>query len=233
MVKSRPYQPARPALFQARVLAVCPALRELRARARLDGPQAGVDALQRNKLVVGAGLNDRTVLDHVDAMSVAHRAEAVGNQDGGAPTFNRLQAALDCGFGFVVDARRGFVEDQDWRILEHRPRDRNALTLPARELLTALADDGVIAFGKGANELIGFCDACRLDDVGFRRVGGAVRNVLGDGAVKEKHVLAHKSDRRTQVVQVECWQFVTVERHVPLNRIGKAQEQFDQRALRR
>ena len=44
------------------------------------------------------------------------------------------QRPLHQHFGLGVQVRRGFVQDQDRRILEQRARDRQPLPLPAAEL---------------------------------------------------------------------------------------------------
>ena len=60
------------------------------------------------------------------------------------PLPERVQAVLDERLALAVEAGRRFVEYQDARIRQNRPRDRDALPLPARELHAALADDGVV-----------------------------------------------------------------------------------------
>ena len=47
-----------------------------------------------------------------------------------------------------VDRRGGVVEDQDPRVGEERPGQRDALALAARQREAPLADDGVVAVGQ-------------------------------------------------------------------------------------
>ena len=56
---------------------------------------------------------------------------------------------------FRVQMRRGFVQNQDRRVLQQRPRDRQPLPLAAAQFLPALADDGVVAFRHPQNEFLG------------------------------------------------------------------------------
>ena len=62
--------------------------------------------------------------------------------------------ALQDRFALVVERTRRLVEDQDARVREQRAGDRHALALPARKARALLADDGVVAFGQLADELV-------------------------------------------------------------------------------
>ena len=53
--------------------------------ARLHLVHARVLAVERDELVVGAALDDAALVDDVDAVGVAHRREAVADEDHGAP----------------------------------------------------------------------------------------------------------------------------------------------------
>src|SRR3712207_8910526 len=53
-------------------------------------------------------------------------------------TLFRSQRLLDLALGLRVDAARRLVEDQDPRVVQDRPRDRDPLALAARERVPAL-----------------------------------------------------------------------------------------------
>ena len=55
------------------------------------------------------------------------------------------QLSLDGRFDLRIERRGRLVEDQDRRILQDHPRDRDPLALPARQLDPPLADMGVEA----------------------------------------------------------------------------------------
>jgi hypothetical protein len=65
-----------------------------------------------------------------------------------APRGDAFSVVLDLGLGAAVERARRLVEDQDRRILEQGPRDRDALLLAARQLQSALADFGVVTVGQ-------------------------------------------------------------------------------------
>ena len=140
-----------------------------------------------------------TTLEDEDAVGVADGGEAVGDDDGGAANGDLFERALDEGFGLVVDRGGGFVEDEDGRVFEDGARNGDALTLSAGELLSALADDGVVALRQGHDEVVRFGDLGGFDDLLVGGIEGAVGDVLADGAVEEIDVLADKADGAAQV----------------------------------
>ena len=66
------------------------------------------------------------------------------------PAITSLQARLDRRLGGRVDRGGGVVEDQDPRVGEQRPGDRDPLALAAGEGQAALADAGLVAVGQFA-----------------------------------------------------------------------------------
>ena len=85
------------------------------------------------------------------------------NHQCGAPALEALQGLLDAGLVFGIDAGKRLVEDQDRRIFQERARDRQPLTLAAREAYSALADHCVVRVWQAHNEPV--------------RVGGATGGV--------------------------------------------------------
>ena len=66
------------------------------------------------------------------------------------PFMSQREPLLDERLRLGVEARGGLVEDQDPRVGEDRPRDRDALALAPREPHAALADDRVVAVRESA-----------------------------------------------------------------------------------
>ena len=82
--------------------------------------------------------------------ALPQRAQPVGDGDRGAALNQVVQRLLDLALGFRVDRRRGFVQDQDRRVDQQGPRDRNPLPLAAGERLAALAHQRIVAVGQAA-----------------------------------------------------------------------------------
>src|SRR5579864_8349866 len=80
---------------------------------------------------------------------------------------------LNHGFGFGVEAGRGFVENQDARLGQNRTSNRNSLALASRQLDAALANDRVVFVGKAFGEFIHPRDAASTHEFILR--GGGSR----------------------------------------------------------
>jgi len=98
---------------------------------------------------VRALLDDAAVVEHDEPVGVAERAEAVRDRDRRPAPDEPGQGVLDLGLGLGVDRARRLVEDQDARVLEEGPRDRDPLPLAARELGPPLADDRAVSVVQG------------------------------------------------------------------------------------
>src|SRR5881398_2066004 len=84
-----------------------------------------------------------------------------------------------------VDRRERLVEHQDGRVAQERARDRDALTLTAREPHPALADDGVVALRQPQDELLRVRRAGGGLELVGARIGIAHPDVVLDGAVEQ------------------------------------------------
>src|SRR5271155_4940517 len=82
----------------------------------------------------------------------------------GASFHQVLQSMLDELFALRIEARSGFVENEDAWIRENRSRNRDALFLSAAQAHAPLAYDGVVFIWKAVGELIHARDlTCRQD----------------------------------------------------------------------
>jgi hypothetical protein len=81
-------------------------------------------------------LDHPPALEHQDLVGVAHRGEAVGDDE--ARGAARAQARLDARFRRGVEGARRLVEDEDRGIAHQRPRDLESLALPAAQVARAL-----------------------------------------------------------------------------------------------
>jgi hypothetical protein len=68
----------------------------------------------------------------------------VRDEQRGAPAHHPVQGRVDLRFDTRVHRRGRVVEHQDPRIGEQRPRQRDALALPAGQGQALLADQGVV-----------------------------------------------------------------------------------------
>jgi hypothetical protein len=143
---------------------------------------------------VRALLDDLPVLQDDDQVGVADRREAVGDDECGAPVQEALQGALDLPLGADVDRARRLVEDQDARIREQRPRERDQLALSERQPGAALAELRLVAVLEPLDELVGADRARRGEDLVALRFRASEGDVLRDGACEEEAFLGDDAE---------------------------------------
>src|ERR1041385_577961 len=114
--------------------------------------ELAVAAAEGDELVVRPALDDLAVLEDEDLIGALDRRQAVGDHERRSTTAQGAQAVADHRLALAVEARRGFVENEDSRVGEDRAGDGDALALAARELDAPLADDGVVALLEAIDE---------------------------------------------------------------------------------
>ena len=118
---------------------------------------------------MAAHLDDAAALEDDDRVGPPHGRQPVRDHERGAIEEQRRQRVLDQPLRFGVERRRGLVQDQDRRVLEQRAGDRQALALPARQPLPALADRRPVAVRKRRDEVVGMSGARGGLDLGGAR----------------------------------------------------------------
>ena len=97
-------------------------------------PQAVVDALFRQQLIVGAGFFNALCAQHKDTVVVLDGGQSVGDGQGRAAMGQLFEALAHKDLTLIVEGTGGLVQNEDGRVLQEDPRDRHALLLAAREL---------------------------------------------------------------------------------------------------
>src|SRR5207302_10451962 len=106
-------------------------------------------------LGVDACFNDATDIQNIESVGALHLRKTMRDDDRRAPAHEPIESLLHEELALVVERARCFVEQEDARVPQDRPRDRDTLALPDREADTALADDRLHALGHPPNELGG------------------------------------------------------------------------------
>ncbi len=133
-----------------------------------------------------------------DGVSAANGREAVRDDERGAVHHQVGQRFLHQQLGLGIEGRGGFVQHQNRRVLQQRPRDRNPLTLTARQALAALADRGLVPVGEPFDEVMRVGGARGGLDLRPRRLRRPVGDVAGDRVVEQNRILRHDADRAPQ-----------------------------------
>ena len=70
----------------------------------------------RHQGIMGAGFDHPAAIHDHQSVGLAQRGQAVGDGDGGPTAHQIVERLLDFLLGFRVDRRRGFVENEDFRV---------------------------------------------------------------------------------------------------------------------
>ena len=100
----------------------------------LQAEERGIAAAAAQQIVMPAALDDLAALDHQNGVGVHDGVQAMGDDDGGAVLAEMLDRLLHLLFGFRIQRRGGFIEQDDRRILDQRAGDGDALALAAGQL---------------------------------------------------------------------------------------------------
>ena len=149
----------------------------------------GVVAVQAQQLLVIALLDDAPLIQHEDAVALAHRAQTVGDNEYAAALANARHIVLKQAFGFVVQSAGGFIEDQNTRFGGQRTGNGQALALAAGEVAALFADRGVVALGQFENKIVGAGQLSRGDHLVHGQRGIGQSDVLAHAAGKKHAVL--------------------------------------------
>ena len=138
-------------------------------------------------------LDQPAPFEHDQLVGFTNRREPMRNDDGRSTTRGIHQRLLHELFGHGIEVRCRFIENQNGRITNDRPGDRDALALTARHHGAALADQRVEPLRQRGEDIrqVRHFDG-PLNRIG-RCPGEAVDDVLEEGAVEEKCVLLDKS----------------------------------------
>jgi hypothetical protein len=115
---------------------------------------SSVQPALRQQRGVRAALDNPAAVDHQDQVGRQDGAQAVGDDDAGAPGHHPLERILDQRFGFAVQVAGGLVQHQDARVFEDHARQGDALLLAAAQAVAALAHDRVVAVRQPGDEVV-------------------------------------------------------------------------------
>ena len=173
--------------------------------------QLGVQTGPREQLVVGARLDNPSALENYNAIGHANGRQAMRDDEAGAAHEERQESALDERFVGRVECARGFVQNQNARVAQNDPRNRQALALAPRERVPPFADDGLVALRERHDGFVNLgCSRSALDLV-KSCIGLGVPKIIEDRSVKEKRLLGHDADVRAQRLELDGAKIAPIE----------------------
>src|SRR6516164_6358003 len=181
----------------------------------LPAPHAGIEPVPRQQLTMGSALGDAAGVEHDDLVGADNGRKPMSNHQRCAVFRDPLQRLLDLVLGVAVERARRLVQHQNRRRLQHRTRNRDPLLLAARQFQATLADLGLVALWRHADEAIDLREPRSALDLGIGRTPAAVANVVADGIVEQHGILRHHADRRSQRLLRHAPDVLAVDRDGP------------------
>ena len=117
--------------------------------------EAAVEPVNSNQIVMGALLNDLTVIDNKNLVGMAHRFQPVSNYDDRLIVGQFRNGLHELLFVFRVNIGCGLIQNDDGCVLHNRPGDRDALALAAGQVTAGGTADRLIAVLQPHYELVG------------------------------------------------------------------------------
>ncbi|MDT4855897.1 hypothetical protein FQZ97_902700 [compost metagenome] len=165
-------------------------------RLGLFAHQAVVQAASRHQLGMRAGFHDAALVQDQAAVRTDDAGQPVRQDQRRAAGHQPVERLLDERFVFGVDRGQRFVQDQDGGVAQQGAGDRHALALAAGQLEAALADAGGVAVGQRHDEIVDVGGAGGGAHLFVRGVRASQPQVVVDGAVEQRDVLADQRDVR-------------------------------------
>ena len=178
-----------------------------------------------------AVFDDAARLEDEDAIDRPERGQAVGDDERRAPRAERDEVTLEPRLGLQIEGARRLVEDDDRRVAQEEPRERDSLSLSAREATSPLSASRVVAALESFDEPGRLRAPGGLFDL---RIGGArpsEPDVLPHGGVPDERLLAHDRRRAAKLRQAALGERRAVVGDLACARLVEAEHEVEKRAL--
>ena len=142
-----------------------------------------------------------------------------------------FHALLDAQLGFRIHRRCGLVHDEDLRLRQDRPGERDELFLARREAIATLAHLRLVALLHAHDEVVRAGEPGAPFHFLVACAEPPVADVVEDGAAEDVGVLQHHAKTRLQPVQAAVAVVDAVHQHLPRGRFVEAADDVHQGAL--
>ena len=180
-----------------------------------------------DELLVGALLGDAAFAEDDDEVGVVDGAEAVGDEDAGAGLLAEDAVDVDheVALGVGVEGAGGLVEEEQGRVLEQQPRDRQPLLLAPADHHPALPHLGLVPRRPVRDDVVDARPPRRRLDRPVRRRHVPVPDVMPHRVVEQRCVLRHHADGPPQRLQRHLPHVLVVDQDPPALHVVVAEEQ--------
>ena len=139
---------------------------------------------------------------HHDYLVCPHdRRKPVGNHHERLSRHEPADGALHRRLALGVGVCRRLVQNHHVGVLQDRPRNRDALALPAGKPCAGLARRRAVALRQTFDEVVGTCGARGHLHLDVRRLRPAHADVVRDRRIEQKRVLGHVGDMLHELIE--------------------------------
>src|SRR2546422_8189 len=202
------------------------------------GEELGVASAEMHELVVRPTLDDTPIVEHVDAVRRPDAREAVRDEEHRPAAEEVAHAREEVVLRARVERRGRLVQDDERRVPKERARERDALPLTDRNVLSAheiRPEDRVVAIRPGIHERIGAGAFRRPDDriEILEPLHAPEADVLAHGEHEAREVLKEHGDALVDPALVVRGDVSAVPQHPARVRPIETGEHFGERGLAR
>src|SRR5690348_10556797 len=202
-------------------------------RSELELTEGRVSSPAAEQFGMCPGFHDLPVVQDDDPIRNPDGLEAVGDRQCGTTSGRHLERGQDRSLRGCVEPACRLIEDQNWRVAQHGPGDRNPLLLAAGESGATLRHHGIVALRQLHDEFFGVGDPRRATDLLVAGVGTTEGDVLANGATEEQGVLEHQADLVAERLHRIPPDVVAVDTDAPPGWVVQARHEAHKRALAR
>src|SRR2546427_894613 len=193
--------------------------------------QVAIDAFALHQHLRRTVFADLSRLQHDDPIEIAQARQPVRDGDDGPAPHQAIQCLADGFLRLAVERRGRFIEQKNWRILEERAGNADALPLPGRELHAPVADNRCYALWQIFDEVVAIGRDDRRMYVGVGGVRPTIADVLHDRAVKQGYVLRNDGDGGAQALLGDPRNVLAAEQNAPPLQVVETLQQHEQGRL--
>ena len=195
-------------------------------------PEGGVGAFAGQQFLVGARFGNAALVHIDDAVGPGRQIEVVGDHQRGAVLDQAFDGVAHHGLAGAVQPGGGLIQHHDRAVPQGQPGNGQSLALAARQGGTAFADDGVVAFGQGHDEIVCVGHFCSGDDFLVAHLAaGRAGQVVAHAGGKQQRVLRQQADLATYRGGLPVADVGAIDFHAAFLRVVQAQQQYGERGF--
>src|SRR5262252_723662 len=179
----------------------------------LFGVKIEVSSMQSIEFVVCTTLDDAALFNHQDLIRTANCRQAMRDYERGPALHELREALLDHSLGLGIQDGCRFIENQDARLSQERPRDRDALALPARQFDSTFPNNRVVLVDEGLGKFINPGDPAGAHHGFFAGTRARKGHIIPDTSIEKKRFLQYDSQLRPVRIETYSAQVDAIHEH--------------------